>query len=107
MSMAISVERGKELGLANWQSLIASFLLAIALPLVFFPSALLPFGFLLILSWYLWRWMWFKSPIPVTHINPFLLVLLFMLTLGLRFAPNGEYSTVTVGHVLAGVTLFF
>src|SRR5262249_15285448 len=63
--------------------------------------------FFAVLLWYGWRWLTRASPVPKTRVNVLLLVLLVMVAIGLRLAPEPAYSTVTVAHILVGVTLFF
>src|SRR5581483_3045966 len=91
----------------NWHEVVGDALLFVSLPFLFFPSALLPLGFFAVLGWYAWRWLWRASPISKTRVNALLLLLLVMVAIGLRIAPEPAYSTVTVAHILVGVTLFF
>ena len=39
----------------NWHELVGDALLFVSLPLLFFPSVLLPLGFFAVLGWYAWR----------------------------------------------------
>lgn len=89
------------------QRVISNLLLALAVLLLIFPSQFLAVGLVLALFWYFWRWWCFRSPVPETRVNVFVLVLLFMLAVGLRIAPEPAFSTVTTAHVVAGVTIFF
>ena len=70
----------------SWHEIIGNALLLLALPLLFFPAALPPLGFFIVLLWYLWRWAWKASPIPKTPVNFLLLIVLGMLAIGLRIA---------------------
>ena len=107
MNPALSSSRPLAALTWDWRAVIGNVLLLSAGLVLFFPSPLLPLGFFSILLWYLWRWITRTSPVPKTPVNLFVLIFLLMLAVGLRIAPEPEFSTTTVGHALLGITLFF
>ncbi|MCL4394688.1 MAG: O-antigen ligase family protein [Chloroflexi bacterium] len=75
--------------------------------LLLFPSSWMGVGFAAALVPYATRWIACSSPVPVTKVNLPLLALLLMTAVGLVYSSASDLALLTVGEVVASVTVFY